>query len=62
MTSYVTERLSPEQHRAASCDGKHAYALFSEAEKDATRRRRRRFKLNIYRCRHCHAWHVGGKK
>lgn len=55
-------QITPADHRAASCDGKHAYGLFSEAEKDANRRRKRKFRLRIYRCRHCHAWHVGSNK
>jgi len=57
----TAERLSPADHRAASCAGKTAYALFSDAAKDVRRRRKRRVRLAVYRCRHCRLWHVGSK-
>lgn len=46
--------------RQAACDGKVAYPDHALAMEVAIRmRRRRKRRLNIYRCRWCRCWHIG---
>ena len=49
------------------CTGKFAYLSFDKATKQITRMLRRKKNrksdkrlLNVYRCRHCSSWHIGG--
>lgn len=41
---------------AAQCEGKKPFATFRAAEVVA----RKGHGISTYRCRFCHAWHVGG--
>lgn len=50
--------MTPKRHnRLAECEGKHPYTV-DKAREVASRSQH---DLTAYRCRHCRAWHVGGK-
>ena len=55
---------SPSNNPGFGCLGKQAFMTFAIASKSvASRRSRNRGQagvLQIYRCPHCNAWHLGG--
>lgn len=47
---------------AWQCQGKTAYLSYSDAAHSLRRKRDKDggFFMNVYRCRHCNRWHIGG--
>jgi cytochrome c553 len=43
------------------CEGKRAFASFSQAEKGASRARKDGRNTAPYHCPHCHRFHTGGR-
>jgi hypothetical protein len=57
----------PAHYVASACTGKHPFASWDAAQ--ATLRRTKKTRdakgedrpvLRVYRCPHCHSWHIGG--
>lgn len=44
----------------ATCFGKEAFDDRRVADKVVKRLKRRRPAINVYRCKACHKWHIGG--
>lgn len=44
---------------AAQCHGKQVYETWDAAARVLKRRRRKKYKHNIYRCPHCRHFHIG---
>lgn len=53
--------LSKDTRIETACEGKFPYLTFDAAAEQRRRRRRKRhMRQNIYRCRFCRHWHIGG--
>lgn len=54
--------LNPADTTEAACTGKHAFASYTGAARIIDVRRTQtewRRKMNVYRCRECHRYHIG---
>ncbi len=59
------------EYELAGCTGKEAFDSYGEAHRVQKRRVKRgrsrksdreRAKMQVYRCRACHSWHIGTKR